>query len=72
MTFRVLFAIITFFNLNINQIYIKTAFLYNLINQLIYIELPKIQKQKPIKRWCTSFKRLFMTSSNPSSFNTKN
>lgn len=41
MTFRVFFAIIAFFNLDIDQINIKTAFLYNLIDQLIYVEMSK-------------------------------
>lgn len=41
MVFYVLFAIATFFDLDINQIDVKTAFLYGLINQLIYIEILK-------------------------------
>lgn len=39
--FRVLFAIAAFYDLNVDQIDVKTAFLYGFINQLIYIEKPK-------------------------------
>lgn len=39
--FRVLFAITTFYDLDINQIDIKTVFLYSLIDQLIYVKIPK-------------------------------
>ncbi len=38
MAFCVLFAIAAFYNLDIDQMDIKTAFLYGLINQLIYVE----------------------------------
>lgn len=41
MTFRVLFAIAGFFNLDIDQRDVKTAFLYELIDQLIYVKMPK-------------------------------
>ena len=41
MAFRVFFAITAFFDLDINQIDIKTAFLYGFINQLVYIEIFK-------------------------------
>lgn len=41
MAFRVLFAIAAFFDVDIEQIDIKTAFLYGLINQLIYVDIPK-------------------------------
>lgn len=44
MVFRILFAIAIFYDLDINQIDVKTAFFYSLINQLIYIELPKVIK----------------------------
>lgn len=48
MAFYVIFAIIVFYNFDINQIDIKTTFLYNLINQLIYIEKPKSIETKEI------------------------
>ena len=41
MAFRVFFPIATFFNLDIDQMDIQIAFLYGLINQLVYIEIPK-------------------------------
>ena len=39
--FRVLFAIAAYYDLDINQIDVKTAFVYGLIDQLIYVEMPK-------------------------------
>ena len=39
--FRVLFAIAAYYDLDINQIDIKTAFFYRLIDQLIYVEIAK-------------------------------
>lgn len=41
MAFRVLFAIAAFFDPDIDQIDVKTAFLYGLIDQLVYIDIPK-------------------------------
>lgn len=41
MTFHVFFIVTTFFDLDIDQINIKTAFFYSLINQLVYMEIPK-------------------------------
>lgn len=41
MTFRVSFTVATFFNLDIDQMDVKTAFLYKFINQLVYIDIPK-------------------------------
>lgn len=41
MIFCVLFVIAAFYNFNINQIDRMTAFLYDLIDQLIYIKIPK-------------------------------
>ena len=49
MAFRIFFAITAFFNLNINQMDVKIVFLYNLINQLVYVEIPK---GKEIKANC--------------------
>lgn len=39
--FRVFFAIAAFFELDIDQMDVKTAFLYGLIDQLVYVEIPK-------------------------------
>lgn len=41
MAFRVLFAIAAYYDLDIDQMDVKTAFLYGLIDQLIYVEKPK-------------------------------
>ena len=46
MAFRALFAIVTSYNLDIEQIDIKTAFFYGIIAQLLYIEIPKGYKQQ--------------------------
>lgn len=46
MSFRVLFTIATFYNLDINQIEVKKSFLYNFINQFIYINFFKGIKLK--------------------------
>lgn len=42
MTFRALFAIAAYYDLDINQIDEKTAFLYKLIDQLVYIQISKL------------------------------
>lgn len=42
--FQVLFVIATYFDLNIDQIDVKTAFLYEFINQLIFVEILKKTK----------------------------
>ena len=44
MAFQVLFAIAAFLDLDIEQIDVKTAFLYGLINQLIYVDILKGSK----------------------------
>ncbi len=41
MAFRILFALAAFFDLDINQMDVKTAFLYGLIDQLIYMQISK-------------------------------
>ncbi len=41
MAFRVLFAIAAFLDFDIDQMDVKTAFLYGLIDQLVYVEIPK-------------------------------
>lgn len=41
MVFRVFFATAASYNLDIYQMNIKAAFLYDLINQLIYVKMPK-------------------------------
>ena len=46
MTFCIYFFLKAFYNLDINQIIIKTVFLYGLIDQLIYIKILKKIKIK--------------------------
>lgn len=41
MAFKVIFTITIYYDLDINQIDIKTAFLYRLVNQLVYIQIQK-------------------------------
>lgn len=41
MAFRVLFAIAAFFDLEIDQMDVQMAFLYGLIDQLVYVQIPK-------------------------------
>ncbi len=37
MAFRVFFAITAYYDLNIDQIDVKTSFLYGMIDQLVYV-----------------------------------
>lgn len=46
MVFKVFFAIAAFFNLDIKQVDLKRIFLYDFINQLIYIDIYKELKVK--------------------------
>lgn len=41
MVFRILFAIIAYYNFYINHIIMKIAFFYRFIDQLIYIQIPR-------------------------------
>lgn len=41
MAFRVLFAIAAYYDLDIDQMDVKTAFLYGLIDQLVYVQIPR-------------------------------
>lgn len=60
MTFKVLFAITAYYNLDINQIDIKTAFLYGLINQLIYVQISKgLETNVNKKMVCKLLKALY-------------
>lgn len=46
MVFRILFTIVIFFNLNIDQIEVKIVFLYSFLDQLMYIKIPKSIESK--------------------------
>lgn len=60
MAFRVLFAIAAYFDLDIDQMDVKTAFLYGLINQLIYVEQPKGTETEATKNMaCKLLKALY-------------
>lgn len=39
--FKILFVITAYYDLDINQINMKIAVFYDLINQLLYIQIPK-------------------------------
>ncbi len=41
MAFRALFAIAVFYDLDIEQMDVKTAFLHGIIDQLLYMEVPR-------------------------------
>lgn len=45
MVFALLFTIVVFYDLVLEQIEVKTAFLYGIIDQLLYIKVPKKYKQ---------------------------
>lgn len=49
MVFQVLFAIAVYYVLDIDQMDIKTVFLYGFINQLIYFKIPKVTEIKASK-----------------------
>lgn len=51
MGFRVLFAIATYYDLDIDQIDVKTTFLYGLIDQLVYVQFQKALKMPPTREW---------------------
>lgn len=46
MAFQVLFAITAYYNLDIDQMDVKTAFLYGFIDQFIYVKIPKGSETK--------------------------
>jgi len=39
-TYKILFVLVTHYDLEVNQMNVTTAFLYDFINQIVYIELP--------------------------------
>ena len=66
MAFRVLFAIVAFFDLDIDQMDVKTAFLYGLIDQLIYVEIPKGSEDQTNKgKVCKLLKALYGLKQSP-------
>lgn len=66
MAFCVLFAIAAFHDLNIDQMDVKTAFLYGLIDQLIYVEQPKGTETKEMRGFiCQLHKALYGLKQSP-------
>lgn len=66
MAFRVLFAIAAYYDLDIDQIDVKTFFLYGLIDQLIYVEILKGTETKANKDMvCKLFKALYGLKQSP-------
>lgn len=65
MAFRVLFAIAAYLDLDIDQIDVKTAFLYGLIDQLIYVEMPKGTETEANKNVCKLLKALYVLKQSP-------
>lgn len=59
MAFKVLFAIVAYYNLNINQIDIKIAFLYGMIDQLVYMQIPKGSKNSTNKGMICKLLKVF-------------
>lgn len=61
MAFRFLFAIAAYFDLDIDQMDVKTAFLYGLIDQLIYVEQSKGTETEATKNMvCKLLKALYV------------
>ena len=71
MTFCVFFTIAALYNLDIDQMDVKIAFLYNLIDYFFYIEIPKETKTDTNRGMV--YKLLKVLASNSSHFSgTKN
>ena len=60
MAFRVFFVIAAFFDLDIDQMDVKTTFLYGFINQLVYVEIFKgIETKANCNMVCKLLKALY-------------
>lgn len=57
--FRVLFAVAAYYHFNINQIGIKIAFLYNFIDQFVYVQVLMSCKSQAIKRMVCKLLKIF-------------
>ncbi len=62
MAFKVIFTITTYYDLDINQIDIKIAFLYRLVNQLVYIQIQKSSETIANKEMVCKLLRVFYNS----------
>lgn len=66
MAFRVLFAIAAYFDLDIDQMDVETAFLYGLIDQLVYVDIPKSTKSEENRNMvCKLLKALYGLKQSP-------
>ncbi len=66
MAFRVLFAIAAYFDLDIDQMDVKTAFLYRLIDQLVYVDIPKGSESEATRGMvCRLLKALYGLKQSP-------
>lgn len=66
MAFGVLFAIAAFLDPNIDQMEVKIAFLYGLIDQLVYIEIPKGRESEENRnKVCRPLKALYGLKQSP-------
>lgn len=64
--FQVLFAIAVYYDLDIDQMDVKTAFQYGLIDQLIYVEIPKGTETETNKHMvCMLLKALYSLKQSP-------
>lgn len=52
MAFQAFFAITAFYNLDIEQMDVKTASLHGIIDQLLYVEVPKGYEQQSRDQIC--------------------
>lgn len=59
MALRALFAIAAFYDLDIEQIDVKTAFLHCIIDQLLYVEVPRGYEQQWKNQVCQLKKALY-------------
>ncbi len=60
MAFKVLFAIAAYYDLDIDQMDVKTAFLYGLIDQLVYVQISKGSKDSTNRdKVCKLLKALY-------------
>ena len=65
MVFQALFAIFAFYDLNIEQMDVKAAFLHAIINQLLYVEIPKGYEQQWKNQVCLPKKALYGLKQSP-------
>lgn len=65
MVFRALFAIAASYDLDIEQMDVKTTFLYGIIDQLLYVEVPKRYEQQWKNQVCLLKRVLYKLNNHP-------